>query len=412
MRKVLLTAVLLLAGGALATGMAAALRDEPPDYRAVTVSRGDIELLIAATGKVRPKESVDVGAQVSGQLEAIHVDVGDLVTQGQLLAEIDPTLAQARVDQGRAQLAELRATLLELDASRDLARAKARRAEMLRAEDAISEADYEIAVAEEKITAARQVQLAAQIERQESTLQADLANLDYTKIYAPIAGTVVAQLAVEGQTLNANQTTPTVLTIADLTVMTVEAEISEADVLRIEAGQSATFKLLGSDREWQTTVRQVLPQPEIVNDVVLFKALLDVANPDGALRPEMTAQVFFLEGRAEDAVLVPVAALRDARATPPASPAPGQPRSPAPQSPPAAELAHVMKRHPGAQPAVVLIRDGARTRRQTILVGLQNRVHAEVLHGLEPGDEVLIGKPAGADAAAARSRRPFGFGRR
>ena len=249
MRRVLMTAALLVMGGVLATGFAAAFRKDDPAYRNLPVTRGDIEVVVSATGKVRAKESVDVGAQVSGQLEVIHVDVGDRVQAGDLLAEIDPTIAQAKVDQGRAQLKELKASLIEMQASRDLARAEAARAELLRSADAISEAEYQIALAQEKITAARIAQLEAQIERQESTLAADLANLAYTKIHAPISGTVVAEVAVEGQTLNANQTAPTVLTIADLSVMTVEAEISEADVLRIEPGQPARFKLLGSNQK-------------------------------------------------------------------------------------------------------------------------------------------------------------------
>lgn len=403
MRRMVLTAALVVAGGVLATGIAAAFREDAPGYRNLPVTRGDIELVVSATGKVRAKVAVDVGAQVSGQLEAIHVGVGDRVEAGMLLAEIDRTIAQAKVDQGRAQLKELKASLVEMQASRDLARAEAARAELLRSADAISEAEYQIAVAQEKITAARIAQLEAQIERQESTLAADLANLEYTRIYAPISGTVVAEVAVEGQTLNANQTTPTVLTIADLSVMTVEAEISEADVLRIEPGQAARFKLLGSDREWRTVVRQVLPQPEVVNDVVLYKALMDVANDDGMLRPEMTAQVFFSQGEAKDAVLIPVAALQDARS--------GQRGMGVPD--PSAELDEVMQRRPDAQAAVVLVKEGNRVAPRSILIGLRNRVHAEVLHGLEPGENLVVNEVAGGGALAAGGPRgPFAFGRR
>lgn len=404
MRRVLLTAALLVVGGVLVTGFAAAFRKEDPAYRNLPVTRGDIEVVVSATGKVRAKESVDVGAQVSGQLEVIHVEVGDRVQAGDLLAEIDPTIAQAKVDQGRAQLKELKASLVEMQASRDLARAEAARAELLRSADAISEAEYQIAVAQEKITAARIAQLEAQIERQESTLAADLANLAYTKILAPISGTVVAEVAVEGQTLNANQTTPTVLTIADLSVMTVEAEISEADVLRIEPGQPARFKLLGSDREWETVVRQVLPKPEVVNDVVLYKALMDVDNPDGMLRPEMTAQVFFSQGKAEDAVLIPVAALQDAGA---GRTGPGRP-----SSTPPAELREAMQRHPDAQSAKVLVKEGDRVVPRPILIGLRNRVHAEVLYGLQPGDALVVPEITDSGSPSRGPRGPFGIGRR
>lgn len=414
MRKVLTAALLVVVAAVLVAGFAVVFREAPTPYATVQAHRGDIEVLIAASGKVRAKESVDVGAQVSGQLEAIHVGIGSRVQQGDLLAEIDPILAQAQVDQARAELKELRASLMQQEASLDLARLTSRRAEMLQSEDAISQADFEIAVAEERIAQGRLAQLTAQIERQESTLKANLANLDYTKIYAPISGTVVTQLAVVGQTLNANQTTPTVLTIADLTVMTVEAEISEADVLRIEAGQSATFKLLGSGREWQTEVRQVLPQPEVLNDVVLYKALLDVDNSDGALRPEMTAQVFFSQGRADDTVLVPVGALQQEPQLR-GEAVSGAREGGAPQNDRQGGsldgLSEALGRYPDAERAVVLVAQGNTAEPRPVLLGLRNRSHAQVLYGLNEGEQVVVGRRDDSEPDSGPSPRPFGFRR-
>ncbi|MBI1238304.1 MAG: efflux RND transporter periplasmic adaptor subunit [Alphaproteobacteria bacterium] len=372
---------------------------DAPALSTATVERGDLSVTIAASGKVKPADYVDVGAQVSGQLKRFLVDVGDKVARGDLLAEIDPRIAQSKVDQGRAQLRELEAALDQQEASVELAQANAARATLLRSSDAISIAEYQAAIAEQKIAAGRLTELKAQIERQQSTLDADLANLEYTKIYAPITGTVVSQSAVEGQTLNANQTTPTILRIADLSQMTVEADVSEADVLRIKAGQEATFTLLGSERTWTAAVRQVLPQPEIVNDVVLYKALLDVPNEDGALRPEMTAQVFFIEGAAKDALLVPVAALRSPRErsadTEDSARATGETVAARPS------LCAAMTPAPDATCRVVLVLVDGTPRPKAVMVGLRGRSQAVILEGLSEGDIVVL-----RNAAAANGNRP------
>src|SRR5688500_17456296 len=126
-----------------------------------------------------------------------------------------------------------------------------------------------------------------------------------------MAGTVVTQAAKQGQTLNANQSAPIVLRIADLSTMTVQTQVSEADVSRLSVGMPVYFTTLGDQRKrWYGKLRQINPTPEVVNNVVLYNALFDVENPDRALMTQMTAQVFFVVAQAKDAVLVPVGALR------------------------------------------------------------------------------------------------------
>ena len=337
-----------------------------------------------------------MGAQVSGQLQALLVEAGDHVEEGQLLAQIDATLAQSQVDADRAQLKESQANYSQQQAQVELAQSVFDRAANLRAQDAISQADFESAQASLKVAKAQLVQLSAQIERQNSTLKSDLAELEYTNIYAPMSGTVTSLAAAEGQTLNANQSAPTILTISDLSVMTVEADVSEADVLRVKAGQDAYFTTLGdSDTRWETSVRQVLPEPEIVNDVVLYKALLDVDNPDDILKSSMTTQVFFIVSEARDAVIVPLAALQ----TPPASQRPGSGESvnasvvsdaPSLESdtPPTAQPEREGTRK------IVLIYDTAsgETRPRRVRIGIQTRSQAEVLSGLEVGETVVLGQ--------------------
>lgn len=387
--------------------------EEAPSYTTTAVRRGDIETSISAAGKVQPKESVDVGAQVSGQLESLLVEAGDIVEAGQLVAQIDATLAETSVEAQRAQLKELRASLRQQQATLKLRQSEAERARLLFEADAISRADFETAQANLTISESQIDSINASIERQSSSLTADLAELEFTKIYAPVSGTVVSLSASEGQTLNANQTAPTILTIADLTIMTVETDVSEADVLKVDVGQDAYFTTLGNtDQKWETSVRQILPTPEVVNDVVLYKALLDVDNPDGRLRTEMTTQVFFITGKAENALLVPITALQGARQRPnrprpdgaTGSQRPARPENageaPADRGPPP-ELRKIMQENPGATRDTVLIMgDDGEPRPQPVLVGLKTRTDAEILFGLKEGQMVVTG--GGASAMPAR----------
>lgn len=387
-------------------------------YRTAEARVEDLETVVSAVGKVQPKDFVDVGAQVSGQLQRISVEAGDTVEEGQLLAEIDPTLLQARVEESRAQLESLDATLAQRQADLALARGRAERNRRLLALDAISQQETEATDAAFEIAKAQLAQLRANIRQTQSTLNANLANLDYTRIYAPMAGTVVSIEAAEGQTLNANQTAPLIMRIADLSTMTVEADVSETDVTQLDAGMEAYFNTLGRpDERYDTTLRQVLPQPEIVNDVVLYKALLDIDNEAGTLLPDMSAQVFFVTGRAEDAVTVPVAALR-ARA--PGGPRGGQrpaggegtmagrgggariasanaaERDDTRGASPEREalmraLDEARNDHPGAEMGTLLVMEGGEPRQRPVLVGLRTRVSAEIIAGLEAGEIVVTG---------------------
>lgn len=404
--------------------------EKAPEYQTAEVTRGDIEVSISSAGKVAPKDTVAVGAQVSGQLTELLVEAGDLVEQGQLLARIDATIAETNVEGSQAQLLELRASRRQQQASLELSKANADRAKMLFENDAIARADFESAQAEYTIAIGRLEAIEAQITRQSSTLRAQQATLEFTNIYAPISGTVVSLEAVEGQTLNANQTAPTILTLADLTIMTVETDVSEADVLRVKPGQAAWFSTLGdSTRRWETSVRQILPTPEVLNDVVLYKAMLDIANPDNLLKPEMTAQVFFITGSARDAVLVPVTALqsapqrgqrpqgqnreggreraeggaREGRTGGGMMQAEASERAGDPPQDDSQRRAFMEARnaYPDAEVATVLIMgvDGT-PRPRPVLVGLKTRTQAEILFGLEPGQTVVTGEVSARNTAA------------
>jgi macrolide-specific efflux system membrane fusion protein len=276
-----------------------------------TVQRGDLEDAVTATGILQPRDYVDVGTQVSGQLKKLHVEIGSVVKAGQLLAEIDPTVYQSRVDADRAQLRTQEAQFADKEAQLALAEQQHRRQTNLMRENATTQDALDTAAATRRSAEAQIGVLKAQMEQTRSSLRGDEANLNYTKIHAPMAGTVVAQSAKQGQTLNANQSAPIVVRIADLSVMTVQSQVSEADVPKLKVGQDVYFTTLGNQtKRWTGRLRQINPTPEVVNNVVLYNALFDVENPDRALMTQMTAQVFFVTAQAKDAVLVPVSALR------------------------------------------------------------------------------------------------------
>lgn len=348
------------------------------------VVRGDIENAVTAVGTLEAVESVDAGAQVSGQLTVLHVEIGDKVERQQLLAQIDPATIENRIEINRAELANLQAQLQSRKAQLVLKQASIARQRNLvagnaAAQQALDQAVADLAAAEADVNATE-----AQIRKQQATLAGDEVDLGYTKIYAPMAGTIVAQPVKEGQTLNANQTTPTIVTIADLSTMTVRAEVSEADVGRLKVGMEAYFTLLGQPgKRFTGKLRQVQPSPTVENNVVLYNALFDVPNPDGELMISMSAQVFFVQAAARDVLVVPSSAITQKRAE-----AGGKP-----------------------QMEVTVVTASGATEARTVETGIRNRVSVEVTSGLEEGDRVVVdsgsggNRPTGGERGSRRNTR-------
>lgn len=340
-----------------------------------TVTRGDIEEVVTAQGKLEPKDYVDVGVQVSGQIKKLYPQLGDTVKKGDLIAEIDPRTYESKVEADAAQVKTLQAQLAQQGAQVKLAQSQFERQSRLLAQHAVSEDAYDSADTALKVAKAQQDALEAQIEQANSNLAGDKTNLSYTKIYAPMDGTVVIEDAKEGQTLNATQSAPRVVQLASLDTMTVRAQVAEADVMRVKPGGAVYFTTLGSgDRRWTGTVRQVLPTPEVINEVVLYNVLVDVDNRDRQLMTGMSTQMFFVMGSAKGVPLVPVAA-----------------------------LGKHLAREDDATGALYLVRvpeDGGKRGQKRIRVGLMNRTVAEVKDGLAEGDRVAIEVPdSGTDGA-------------
>lgn len=451
LRPVLLALIalaILAAAGGFGWKQWSAARAKGPDYVFATVQRVDLEDLVSATGSLQPRDYVDVGAQVSGQLRKIHVEVGSDVTEGQLLAEIDAEQSAARVEASRANLRAQQAQLSQNQvnvekAERDLQRQKNLMAAEATTLELVQNAETTLKTSRAQVNTQR-----AQIEQLQASMRVEEANLKYTKIYAPMDGTVVSITAKQGQTLNTNQSAPTILRIADQTTMTVQTQVSEADVSKLRTGMQAYFTTLGSQgRRWYGALKKIEPTPTVTNNVVLYNALFDVANPNRNLMSQMTAQVFFVAAEARDTLVVPMSALTmqrgpQTRRDPSAGAAPAAGAASAASAPAAAAGERPRARASGEERArggaglsdeqrqrmraqraqeggggagpraprkatvKVAAADGSIGERE-VSVGVSNRVQAQILSGLEEGERVVAGlKQADTPRRAAAAQGP------
>lgn len=355
----------------------------PENALLAAVRRGDLETTVVATGQLEPKQYVEVGAQVSGQVDAIHVEEGDNVSKGDLLVEIDATVFSTQVQTTEANLENKRAQLEQLKAELELAELRAKRNRQLHEQDAVSADDVFSSETDVKVLKLKIRASAAQIKADEASLEGDKATLGFAKIYAPIAGTVATIEIRQGQTLNANQNAPTLLQISDLQTLTVRAEVSEAEVGKIYKGMPVYFTTLGDTQtKYHSTVRQVLPTPTEVNDVVLYQVLIDIENTTGKLMDAMTTQVFFIIEQKLDTLLVPLAAVK---------------------GPPKRQF--------------VMVQGENGPERREVKTGIKSRTVIEILEGLSEAESVVVGVKT---ASATRGQRqngppagmPSGGGRR
>ena len=371
-----------LIGGGWYWYASAARQPEQNAQQPITVTRGTIQEVVTAQGKLEAKQYVDVGTQVSGQIKKLHVDIGDTVKQGQLLAELDPRVYQAQVEANEARLSSLRAQLNQQKAQLTLAEQNFNRNRDLFSVNAVSQQALQESETEAAVARAQVASIQAQIQETESNIKGNQTNLSFTKIYAPMAGTVTTRPAREGQTLNANQSAPTILQIANLDTMTVRAQVAEADVTKLKEGMPVYFTTLGnSERRWHGNVRQILPAPQIVNEVVLYDVLIDVKNEGRQLMTGMTTQVFFIFGKAENVTIAP-----------------------------AEVLTRRLTEHDsesGKAYRVTVVTEKGREQR-IIHVGLQTRTQAEVIAGLEPGERILVSRPQGQGSATDQNRARTG----
>ncbi len=368
-RRVALVAIVLggLAGGLL--GLNRAPDVSPP--QTARVDRGDIEKSVLATGILKPARQVNVGAQVNGQLKKLYVKPGDRVAQGQLLAEIDPTLqlnelrkSQAELRSAQAQKlasqAQLKQYQLELARQRALARDRAGVASDLEK----AQAQHDAQLAQLKVNE-------SQIVQAEVAQETARANLAFTRITAPIDGEVLGIVTQEGQTIVSSQSAPTILVMADVDTMMVHTRISENDILQVRAGQPLWFYVAADPRRRYEGVMgaiQQAPAEALEADplgrnssqqtaAVYYNGVFAVANGERRLRTAMTAQVFIITERATGGVRLPMAALGEAL---------------------------------DGERYQIRVLEGQRVVARSVRIGKRDRRYAEVLEGVRVGEQVLL----------------------
>ncbi len=289
---------LALAAGGYAWWRSGATADPVNRWRLEAADRGDVIQVISANGNVNPVTSVNVGTQVSGAIIKLHADFNSEVKEGQLLAELDPSLFNAALAQSEASLSSAHAALR-------LAETKEARTRSLVGKGFISQAELDTAVKE--LEAAQ-----AQVELVKAQVARDKTNLRYTVIRSPISGVVVARNVELGQTVAASFNTPTLFQIArDLAQMQIETSIAEADIGGIVAGLSARFRVDAYPGQFfRGVVKQVRLNPTIQSNVVSYTVIVSADNAEGKLKPGMTAFVQVTANRREGVLRVPNAALR------------------------------------------------------------------------------------------------------
>ncbi|SBV91800.1 Periplasmic component of efflux system [uncultured delta proteobacterium] len=376
----IITGLVLAAAVGLYFGIYYQAKADAPAAALYTVQRADLEDVVTSLGKLEPATYVDVGAQVSGQIQSLKVVLGSHVAKGELVAEIDPRTHLAKVEADKATLANLQATLAERRANLAQAERNYKRDASLRKQNAASELAAQTSETEFKVAQAQVKAVEAQIDQARATLASNELNLSYTKIYAPISGTVVTLDVKEGQTLNANQTAPQLMRIAVLDTMTVWASVSEADIGKITNGMDVYFTTVGdTDTRYYAKVQQLLPSYKEENDVILYDVTFDVGNPEQVFLPAMNTQVFFVRSQAQGVLALPIQILpaekRDAKKT----------------------VVTVVRSENGGK--------AKREETREITLGVRTRTAVEVTGGLVEGDVVKVAPQA---AKATAMRPPMG----
>lgn len=410
-------------------------KETTPNYLTATAEIGDIENNVMASGKVKALNTVDVGAQVSGEVTRLFVEVGDEVKKGDLIAQIDQVTQknnlsneQASLEQSEAALQSARAESLSRQAGLKSAYADlaSRQSELKQAQsdftrlqslvaiDAISQQEYDtqatsVETAKAAVTNARAAidtakaaiaTAEANINSQQAALRKSQTNvstakedLSYTTIRAPMAGTVVSVTTEQGTTVNANQTAPTIVTLADLSTVRINAQISEADVINVKAGLPVYFNIIGNpDQKFDSVLKAIEPAPESISETsstdaaIYYVGYIEVPNTDRRFRIDMTAQVYIIIDQAKNALLIPSAALQPAGNT---------------------KNTKGSNEDPNVKTAKVrVLKADGQVVEQIVKTGINNRVNVQILSGLNKGDEVILSEESPAKPNA-RGGRPF-----
>ncbi len=392
--------IALLAGGyILYTGNGS--NGETATYSTEAVTRGSITRVVSATGKIQAVNTVEVGSQVSGTIRKIYVDYNSSVKKGQLIAEIDATVLQAKVKESEANMNSAKASYAEAAATLKEARREHTRQKSLYAKNFIAKSDLESAETSVATTAAQLGSAKAKINAAQATLEQSRTSLAYSEIYSPVNGTVVGKDVSEGQTVASSYQTPTLFTIAeDLTKMQVEAAVDEADIGYVKEDMPVTFTVdTYPDDTFKGAVRQVRLMAATTENVVTYTVIISAENPDLRLYPGMTANVTIETASAKNVLKVPNAALR-VKMTGAANGA---------KTGSGAKTAGAKENGKGAQVVWILpeSKDPAQVpMRVPVTVGLSDGSWTAVSGDLADGDLVVTGNRSGTTAANAKANIP------
>lgn len=354
-----------------------------PATAKVTVA--DISQTVLATGALEANAVTSVGAEVSGTIKSLPVNLGDTVKTGDVIAQIDSTDQDNAVKSAEASLANMQAQLQAKQADLTSAQAALDRANKLSPQKLVSDADLMTAQAGLATAQAAIASLNAQISQSELGVDSAKLDLQRTRITAPVDGTIVAVLVTEGQSVNAAQSAPTIVKIADLDTMLIKAQISEADVTKVAPGQSATFTILGDpNTRIAATLLSVEPAPDAINtadsglstsdNAVYYNGLFSVANPDHRLRIAMTAQVTITISAEKGVLTLPASALGTSGRN-------------------------------GIYQVSVYDPPSGKSHPAEVKVGLNNNITAEILSGLNEGDLVITGASSSSQGATRTGGR-------
>lgn len=353
-----------------------------------TVGRGDVIEAVLASGQIEASQLVSVGARVSGQIETLPITLGQTLKQGDLIAQMDSLDQQNEVKQAEADLANIAAQIAAKKATLIRARQVQSRQQKLGSNNFSSQETVESATADVDVALADLDALAAQKARAEVSLSTARIALERTRITAPSGGTVVAVVVEAGQTVNAIQSAPTLIKLANLDKVLIKAEISEADVVRVRPGQPVSFTILGRpEQQFGATLRDIEPAPSEIktsdtistDSAIYYNGLMEVDNPDHLLRIGMTTQITIELNAARDVLRVPASA--------------------------------VQLGPDGPQVMLWAPLTGTSAARK-VETGLTDKVWVEIRAGLAQGDQIVSGvaaMPVAGGAGGGRRRPPMGM---
>ena len=387
----------ILLGLAVAAGAAyyffSSNNKQETTYLTESVTRGNVEKTVVASGSVESVNEVDVGAQVSGKITKLYVKLGQEIKKGEMIADIDSTTQINTLNTKKAALVSYQAQLKAKKTAYDVALSSYNRLSKLYTQKATSLDSLNTAKSTLDNAKAEMEAIEANIKQAEIEVNTAETNVGYTKITAPMDGTVISVPVSEGQTVNANQTTPTIVTIADLSKMKIKPEISEGDITKVKAGQEVSFTILSDNQTvYHSVIDSVDPANTTTSDssstssstssssssttsAIYYYANVLIDNPDRTLRIGMTTENNIKIANAKDVLLVSNMAIQ--------------------------------KRD--GKNFVNVLNDKNQPEQREVETGVQNDFHTEIKSGVNEGEKVIVSQVANGEQVGSMPRGPRMF---